>query len=54
MEPQELEARIAKLQAGELNEAEEMELLKDIDFSYDVMNKFLELLKIEQLKSELQ
>lgn len=54
MQPQDLEALIAKAQNGELSEAEELQLLKDINFSYTVINKFLEELKIEQLKSEIQ
>lgn len=53
MQPQELEALIAKAQNGELTQEEEIQLLKEMNLSYDVLNKFLENLKIEQLKSEI-
>jgi len=53
MTPEELQDQITKLQNGELSEAQEIELLKEISFSYDVLNKFLEELKMEQLKSEM-
>lgn len=49
-----LEQLVKKLESGELTEAEELALLKEINFSYDVVNKFLEELKIEQLKAEIK
>lgn len=49
-----LEQLLKKLEAGEMTEAEELQLLREINFSYDVINKFLEELKIAKLKSEIQ
>ncbi|WP_291122305.1 hypothetical protein [Flavobacterium sp. UBA6046] len=45
---------IKKLENGELTEEQELALLKELNFSYDVLNKFLEQVKIEQLKAEIQ
>lgn len=45
---------IKKLENGELNEEQELELLKELNFSYDVMNKFLEELKIAKLSAEMK
>jgi hypothetical protein len=51
---QDLQALMAKAENRELSEQEELQLLREIDFSYDVLIKFLEELKMEQLKSEIQ
>jgi len=54
MQTQDLATMIAKAENGELSETEQLELLRDISFSQDAIIKFLEELKIEQLKAEIQ
>jgi hypothetical protein len=45
---------VAKLKNGELSQEQELALLKELNFSYDILNKFLEKIKMEQLKAEIQ
>lgn len=49
-----IEQLIKKIEGGELTEAEELQVLKEINFSYDVLNKFLEEIKMEQLKANIK
>ena len=54
MQPQDLQALIAKAEKGELSEQEQLELLKKINISQKAINEFLEELKIEQLTAEIK
>lgn len=49
-----LEVLIKKLENGELTQEQELEFLKELNFSYDVLNKFLEELKIAKLSAEMK
>jgi hypothetical protein len=51
---EEIEFLIKKVENGELSEEEELTLLKGLDFSYDVLNKFLEEIKIAKLSADLK
>ncbi len=51
---EDLENLIEKINKGELSEQEELSLLKEINFSYDVLNKFLEEVKVEKLNIDLK
>lgn len=43
---------IEKVQYGEATESEEVELLQEIAFSYNVMKKYLDRIKEEFLKAQ--
>lgn len=49
-----LEKLVKSLEKGDLSPSEELFLLKEINFSYDVLNKFLEELRAQQIESELK
>jgi hypothetical protein len=49
-----LELLAKKAEAGEFTEAESLKLLREINISYEVLNKFLEEIRIEQLKAKLK
>lgn len=50
---EELDKLIEKINNGELSEQDELVFLKELNFSYDVLNKFLEELKVAKLSADL-
>ena len=53
MQPQDLQALVAKVQSGQSTEEEELELIKAINVSFEALTKRLEEMKIEKLKGEI-
>ena len=51
---EDLDKLIEKINNGESSEQEELALLKELNFSYDVLNKFLEELKVAKLSADLK
>lgn len=50
MDQARMDELIEKVQYGEANEAEEIELLQEISFSYDVLKRYLNRIKEELAK----
>lgn len=51
MDQEHMDELIEKVQTGEATEAEEIELLQEISFSYDILKKYLDRIKAELLKA---
>ena len=54
MTTEEVESLVKRIESGELSEDEELSLLRELDFSYDVMDKYLEEIKVVKLSEELK
>jgi len=53
MDQAQMDEIIEKIQTGEATDAEQIELLQELSFSYDVLKKYLEAIKIELLKAQI-
>jgi hypothetical protein len=55
MQPHEIDTMIARIKAGEdLSPEEELQLLKEIDDQYSALNLYLDEVKVQQLREQLE
>ena len=51
---EEIESLVKKMENGDLSEQEELAVLEELNSIYDIVNKVLEEIKVEQLSANLK
>ena len=54
MQPHEIDAMIAKVESGEATSEEVLQLLKEIDDQYSALNMYLDEVKVQKLREQLE